>query len=192
MPEKREAVLKVARLWNEAMAKFNDPGSDDIDELVPIAKYDDAFVESAEVCERPCKFFVIGDMAYMPQNTTELHGSVEGLVIHEIGSCVSKHSKQEIVCTGSSFVNLANVFSCGAIQKKYYDGKITTMSAARAGKNPLLVLEVAFTHERLAEHILEYASYLTTYVADCMYAIGVYMPPRTSRFELYLLCVEKS
>ena len=191
VPEKREAVLKVARLWNEAMARFNDPGSDDIDEPVPIAKYDDAFVEFVEVCERPCKFFVIGDMAYMTQNTTELHGSIETLVIHEIGSCVSKHSKQEIVWGGSSFVHLANVFSCGAIQKKYYDGKITTLSAMAARKNPLLVLEVAFTHERLAEHILECASYLTTYVADCMYAIGVYMPPRTSRFELTLFIMRR-
>ena len=191
VPEKREAVLKVARLWNEAMAKFNDPGSDDIDELVPIAKYDDAFVEFVEVCERPCKFFVIGDTAYITHNTSEIHASAEELIINEIFFCIAKVSKARLAYGGSRGIKIANVFTCGAIQEKYPDGGVTTMSAARAGKNPLLVLEVAFTHERLAEHILECASYLTTYVADCMYAIGVYMPPRTSHFELTLFIMRR-
>ena len=191
VPEKREAVLKVARLWNEAMAKFNDPGSDDIDEPVPIAKYDDAFVEFVEVCERPCKFFVIGDTAYITHNTSEVHCSAGGFVTHVIRSCVEKTSKQQIVDAGSSPVKFVNLFTCGAIQEKYYDGMITTLSAMAARKNPLLTLEVAFTHESLAQLIVECASYLTPYITDCIYTIGIYIAPSTARFEFILFIMRR-
>ena len=135
-PVDKAAVTEVARRWNEAMIKFHDPTADDLDELIPIAQYDDAFVEFVETCGRPCKFFVIDDIAYLIDHSTEFFPVDGEIPTYVLGSYTPKALNKKVIDADSWSAKVANVVALKTMPEGYHSDKVVITSVIFIRKKP--------------------------------------------------------
>ncbi|KAM0682175.1 hypothetical protein MDAP_002693 [Mitosporidium daphniae] len=173
--------------WNAAIEAFeSECEPDSLNDPVFICEYDQEFIEFVENSEKRHSFVVINDLAIITHNTTKVHTFIQKVLCKEICAAATKSSNLSPMISQCDYILCCNAYTCGSIQQKYYDGGVYMKYDWNLStkKNPEVVFEVAFTHEPFDVLFYECCHFLTRYVSDTIYSIGIYIRPSTTTFEM--------
>lgn len=186
-------VSELQHAWNKAEDILKGYDESSIDELVSVCEYNQEFIEFLSSKEKGLSFFVKNKIVYITQNNSLEHVSAQTLITHDIQSKINSESKSTTYIVLGGSVLVANIYSCGVAQEKYYDGAIILGRNGHfpVNKNPELVIEVSYKHESLSDLFLECSHYLTSFVDTCTYSLGFYINPYRSSFHLTVFILKR-
>ena len=188
-------ITAIEHAWNMALERFMYSETEDLDEPIVVCDYDGDFIEFAEECDPPLSFTVVDDKVIMTQNTTKLHQYVQVELSETIHDAAAKADLSPRI-SQCGFILCCNVYSCGSVHRKYFDGGVSlrchrTDDIFYMDRNPEVVFEMAFTHESPRLLFIECCHFLTGYVPDVTYAIGIHIRPSRREFQLTFFILQR-
>ncbi|KAM0683617.1 hypothetical protein MDAP_001188 [Mitosporidium daphniae] len=184
---------KSEKDWNAALELFHEKKSESLDDLVPVCEYNEEFMDFLQDSERRHSFTVINNLVMITHNTTKVHTFAQTWLSEVIRKAASEARLSPTISMGD-YIVCCNRYTCGSIQEKYFDDGIYLQfdPTSIVDKNPEVVFEIAFTHEPFHVLFYECCHFLTSYVSDTIYSIGIHIRPSLTTFEIMFFVLQRT